>query len=187
MLHEKKIIECFFPQQNIPITRISVTWKGTHSSSLPLPCHTLLLTFHPPGWCRKGDTPEGRTQGAEKILKFESKCGFIREMDAFPSPSFSLCMIQCGSSFSFPVCLSSAGGCSYCSPALCSQLLRPLCDGGGSAACIFFCCFLLWGQRLPQMEIAVMWCLTLLIQAKMIHLGQFAHTAPGTLEVSFER
>jgi len=38
-------------------------------------------------WCRKDDSPAGRTQGAEKRLKFEPRCGFTREIDAFASSS----------------------------------------------------------------------------------------------------
>lgn len=133
----------FFPTEHRYHQNFSSVKRDTFFSSLSLLCYTILLAFHPLGWCRKDDTSADRTQGPEKILKFESKCGSIREMDAFSSPSFSPCMIQCGSSFSFPMCLSSAGGCSYCSCTVLSV----------TETIVWWrriCClnFVLWGQRL---------------------------------------
>lgn len=68
-------------EQNSHFFLLSSLWAGVPGS------YTLLFTLQPHGWYKEDDTPAGRTQGAEKRLQFESRCGFIREIDAFASSS----------------------------------------------------------------------------------------------------
>lgn len=126
----------FPPAENPCPQNFSHMKRDTFFSSLPTLLHSCSHSILPAG-AGKMITQQTELREQQRYWNLNPSCGFIGEIDAFASPSLSPCMTWWGSSFSFPVCLSSPGGCS--SPAPCSQLLKLLCEKGGSAACICFC------------------------------------------------
>lgn len=182
MLHEKKIIECFFHNRTHPSPEFQLHEKG----------HIFFLSPYPATlFCLHSILPAG----AGKMISQQTE---LREQKRYwnSNPSVNslgkwmlLLPLLLVPVWSDVVHLSASQSAFSQLEAAAIALLH-------HALSYWDHCVmkegLLPGFALVRTEIiadkvAVRWCLTLLMQAKMVNLGQFSHRAPDRLEVSSER
>lgn len=121
MLQEKTWV--LFPPTECPYHQnFSYMKRDTFFSSLPTLVHSF-AHISSSRLMQERWYPGRQNSGSRKDIEIRIQVWIHRGNGCFCFPfCFSPGMIWCGSSFSIPVCLSSAGGCSYRSPAPCSQL-----------------------------------------------------------------